>query len=199
MTQNSQYTEEILSNIKVITQLPEGILVAIPLYFNLNCELCKLLNNTDNCNCSNLCYAYKFIKTTGQDVRYTTFILRQEMEDRYLRGELIIPEIDESFKLLDVIYNYPDIARPTPPVQIIQESIHTEFIVIREDDYGVLVSTNSAMSFDTCDCCLYVSCLVNDDPCNMCLCQPDSKCRYLTKEEELRYIKNKLQTTNGTS
>lgn len=198
MERNSQYTEEILSNLKVITKLPEGILVAIPLDFSLNCDLCKLYNRSDVFNCSNLCVSYKFIKTTVHDVRYTTFILLQEMEDRYLRGELIIPEIDESFKLSDVIYSFP-IVTTNHSTQIIQEPNIIEYDVIREDDYGVLVRAVSSMSVDTCDHCLYVACSVHDDPCNTCLHLLHNDSRYLTKIEELRYNIIKQNINNGTS
>lgn len=192
MEQNSQYTEEILSNLKVITRLSQGILVAIPRDFGINCALCKLVETSHNSNCSHFCIAPHFIYTHVDGIYYSTFILTQEIEDRYLRGEIIIPEIGEDFKLPNVIYRFP-IVTTNHSTNSIQEPTVLEYDVIREDDYGVLVRA------DTCDRCLYTACSVHDDPCNMCLRIFDNDVRYLTKIEELRYNINKQNISNGTS
>ena len=197
MEQNSQYTDEILSNLKVVTELPQGILVAVPRNFGLNCSLCKLMEASRNIHCSQFCIAQYFIHTHVNGIYYSTFILTQEIEDRYLRGEIIIPEIGEDFKLPNVIYRFP-IVTTNHSTQIIQEPNIIEYDVIREDDYGVLVRATSHRSADTCDRCLYVACSVNDDPCNTCLRLLDNDSRYLTKIEELRY-NNKQNISNGTS
>ena len=197
MERNSQYTEEILSNLKVITRLSQGILVAIPRNFGLTCPLCKLLVKPQGPDCSQLCIAPQFIYTYVDDIYYSTFILTQEIEDRYLRGEIIIPEIGEDFKLPNVIYRFP-IVPPNHSTQIIQEPNIIEYDVIREDDYGVLVRATSNRLAYTCHMCLYANVADCNMPCHGCM-QIFEDVRYLTKIEELRYNINKQNISNGTS
>lgn len=197
MERNSQYTEEILSNLKVITRLSQGILVAIPRDFGVICELCKLVKTSQNSNCSHFCIAPQFIYTYVDGIYYSTFILTQEIEDRYLRGEIIIPEIGEDFKLPNVIYRFP-IVTTNHSTQIIQEPNIIEYDVIREDDYGVLVRATSNRLAYTCHMCLYANVADCNIPCHGCM-QIFEDVRYLTKIEELRYNNNKQNISNGTS
>ena len=197
MEQLSQYTEEILLNLKVVTRLSQGILVAIPRNFGLNCSLCKFMEASQNIHCSQFCIAQYFIHTHVNNTAYTTFILTQEIEDRYLRGEIIIPRIGEEFKLPYVIYRFP-IVTTNHSTNSIQEPTVLEYEVIREDDYGVLVRATSNRSADTCNMCLYTNLANYNMPCTTCM-QIFEDVRYLTKIEELRYNINKQNISNGTS